>query len=240
MLMMPLQQNEQELKQSLKWVELIPRPTMEEIDHITASIKKHGQQAPIIVDQNYMIMDGYTRYKICKKLGLRVKYTVKQFKDDEERTDFIMIANVERRHLKAFDRVRLFRHIYDEMRTEAKKKQINNLRGLAGLKASRADLQKNRSIYKFAKKIGVSEGTAARAMVVLDEGKKKEVEMVEKGILSITTMYHTIQMRKRRMDEQQMPCTITIKNKYTDNTKTIEKRLTKVLYDNLIGYIERL
>jgi len=241
--MQPIQQ-QREIKQSLKWVELIPRPTLEEVDHITASIKKHGQQTPIVVDQNYMIMDGYTRYKICKRLSLTPKFIVKQFKDDDERTDFIMIANVERRHLKAFDKVRLFRHIYISEQQLAKERQVLNRK----LRIYRDDSRFGKSkgahggeaIHEFAKKIGVGAGTAKRALVVLEEGKDKEIDMVKKGVVAITTMYHTIQMRKRRMDEHQMPCTIKIINKYTEKTKVIEKRLTRPLYDQLVAYVERL
>lgn len=238
MMSSPIQK--QDIKLSLKWVELIPRPTLEEIDHITQSIRKHGLLTPVTVDQNYVLLDGYTRQKICKRLSIPIKFTVKHFKDDNARTDFILVSNVERRHLKPFDRVRLFRKIYEDLRIEAKKKQINNLRGLHGIKPSRADLSRNRSIYKFAKKIGVSEGTATRAMVVLDEASKKEIGMVTKGIISITGMYNTVAQRRRRMDERLMPCTIKIFNKYTEKTKIIEKRLTRELHDNLIQYVERL
>ena len=115
-----------EVKLSLKWAELIPRPTIDEVDHITKSIIKFGQKHPIIVDQSFILIDGYTRYKICKVLGLKCKFIVKSFKDDDERTDYIMISNVERRHLKAFDKVRLFRHIYVTEQALAKERMKLN------------------------------------------------------------------------------------------------------------------
>ena len=240
--MQPIQAQSQEPKLSLKWVELIPRPTLEEIDHITASIKKHGQQTPIVVDQNYVVMDGYTRYKICKVLGLKCKFIVKQFKDDDERTDYIMIANVERRHLKAFDKVRLFRHIYVTEQALAKERQKLNrkLRIMRPEGRANRKIHSGEAIHEFAKKIGIGAGTAKRALVVLDEAKEDEIDLVKKGVVAITTMYHTIQMRKRRMDEHLMPCTIKIINKYTEKTKVIEKRLTRPLYDQLVAYVERL
>jgi len=240
--MQPIQTQAQEPKLSLKWVELIPRPTLEEIDHITASIKKHGQTTPIVVDQNYVVMDGYTRYKICKRLGLTVKFIVKQFKDDSERTDYIMIVNVERRHLKAFDKVRLFRHIFVTEQALAKERiKLNRkLKLYRPEKSQYTGVHGGEAMHRFAKKIGVGEGTAKRALVILDEGKEKEIEMVKKGVVAITTMYHTIQMRKRRMDEHLMPCTIKIINKFTEKTKVIEKRLTRELYDQLLAYVGRL
>ncbi len=237
---MPLQQQTKEIKLSLKWVELIPRPTLEEVDHITASIKKFGLQTPVTVDQNMMLLDGYTRYKVCKRLSIPVRFNVKNFVDDNARTDFVLISNVERRHLKPFDRVRLFRHIYDKEIQKAKIRQGANMRGLSGLKQSKADKTKHGSVYRFAKKIGVGEHTAKRALVVLDEAKDKEIDMVRKGVISITSMYNTVQQRKRRMDEHQSPFTITIRNEYKETNKVIKKRLTKLLYDQLVAYVERM
>ena len=238
---MPLQSQSPEIKLSLKWVELIPRPTLEEVDHITQSIRKHGLQNPVTVDQDHVLLDGYTRQKICKILNIPLKFRVKYFKDDKARTDFILIANVERRHLKPFDRVRLFRYVYEEERVEAKKRQQLNKK--LRRESSANDMvskHKNLAINRFAKRIGVGEGTAKRALVVLDHAEKKEIDLVRKGVISITSMYNTIAQRRRRMDEQLMPCKITVLNKYSEKTVVIEKRLTRDLYDQLIAHIRRL
>ncbi len=230
-----------EIKLSLTWVEVVPRPTIEEIDHIQLSIKKNGLKNPVIVDQNKMLIDGYTRYKICRRTNTPIEYEVRYFKDDKARRDFILIANVERRHLKAFDRVRLFRYIFEEEQAEAKKRQQLN-KNLRRESSANDMISKhhNLAVNRFARKIGVGEGTAKRALVILDKGSEKELDMVKKGVISITTMYHKIQQRRRRMDERLMPCKISVYNKYTDNTTVIEKRLTRDLYDQLVAYIRRI
>lgn len=43
-----------------------------QIDQIIASIKQFGFTAPIIVDENYMIMAGHGRYAAAKKMGLEI------------------------------------------------------------------------------------------------------------------------------------------------------------------------
>lgn len=229
-----------EVKLSLKWAELIPRPTIDEVDHITKSIKKFGQTTPIVVDQSFILIDGYTRYKICKRLRLPIWYETRQFNSDKDRRDFSLIANVERRHLKAFDRVRLFRDIYHDEVLEARKRRQEigkySKHGTHKLHTGEG----GRAMEKFAKTIGISEHTARRALTILDEASNKEVDMVTKGVISITSMYHTLAMRKRRMDEVLLRVVITVDNRSNEHSKTFRKELTKTLYDNLMQYIKNL
>jgi len=229
-----------EVKLSLKWAELIPRPTIDEIDHITKSIQKFGQTTPIVVDQSFVLIDGYTRYKICKRIQSPIWYEIRQFNSEKDRRDFSLIANVERRHLKAFDRVRLFRDIYHDEVLEAKKRRQEigkySKHGTHKLHTGEG----GRAMEKFAKTIGISEHTARRAITILDEATNKEVDMVTKGVISITSMYHTLHMRKRRMDEVLQNCKVTVENKSNGHTKVYYKKLSKQLYDNLMQYIKNL
>lgn len=47
-----------------------PRKNDKAVGKVAASLKEFGAQAPIIVDANYVIIAGHTRYKAAKKLGL--------------------------------------------------------------------------------------------------------------------------------------------------------------------------
>lgn len=46
-----------------------PRKNDKAVDKVAASLDAFGAQAPIIVDKNYVIIAGHTRYKAAKKLG---------------------------------------------------------------------------------------------------------------------------------------------------------------------------
>jgi ParB/RepB/Spo0J family partition protein len=41
------------------------------IDKVASSIKEFGFQQPIVVDKNYTIIVGHTRFEAAKKLGLK-------------------------------------------------------------------------------------------------------------------------------------------------------------------------
>jgi hypothetical protein len=47
-----------------------PRKNKDAIDYVAASIKEFGFKQPIVVDKDYVIVAGHTRYEASKKLGL--------------------------------------------------------------------------------------------------------------------------------------------------------------------------
>ena len=47
-----------------------PRDNRDAIDKVAASIKEFGFQQPIVVDKNFVIIVGHTRYQAAHKLGL--------------------------------------------------------------------------------------------------------------------------------------------------------------------------
>ena len=46
-----------------------PRKNDKAVDYVVASLEAFGPQAPIIVDRDYVIIAGHTRWKAAKKLG---------------------------------------------------------------------------------------------------------------------------------------------------------------------------
>ena len=59
-----------ELKK-LKPYENNPRNNDEAVPYVAESIKKFGFRVPIIIDKNYVIVTGHTRYKASQLLGLK-------------------------------------------------------------------------------------------------------------------------------------------------------------------------
>src|SRR6476646_6891451 len=47
-----------------------PRQNDAGVDAVAASIREFGFRQPIVVDENYVIVVGHTRYKAAQKLGL--------------------------------------------------------------------------------------------------------------------------------------------------------------------------
>jgi len=71
-----------ELKEVQKWKDLFPRPTKEQYEALKHDIAVHGQLEPITVIRdtqgNLLIVDGYTRFQICRELGKEPKYIVNE------------------------------------------------------------------------------------------------------------------------------------------------------------------
>ena len=57
--------------QKLKPYEKNPRNNDEAVPYVAESIKKFGFKVPIIIDKNYVIVTGHTRYKASQLLGLK-------------------------------------------------------------------------------------------------------------------------------------------------------------------------
>jgi site-specific DNA-methyltransferase (adenine-specific) len=49
-----------------------PRINDKAVDKVAESIKQYGWQQPIVVDKNYVIVAGHSRYAAAKKLGMEI------------------------------------------------------------------------------------------------------------------------------------------------------------------------
>ena len=56
--------------EELKPYEKNPRKNDKAIDFVANSIKEFGFKVPLVIDKNYVIVAGHTRYQASKKLGL--------------------------------------------------------------------------------------------------------------------------------------------------------------------------
>lgn len=233
-----------EIKLVEKWSLLLPRPRVDELDIMTKSIMKHGLKQPVIVNQNLELVDGYTRYRICKRTQTPIWYEIKQFADDNETRQYSLISNAMRRHLKPLDRVRIFRELYEEERREAKERQRERGRlSQYNFKATENNPQKyGRSIVKFAKHIGLAPPTAKKALVVLDNAKRKEIDLIDKGVKTIGGVYQEIMIKKRRLDENKFQVKIIVVAPYKQgiSNKIIKKDITPRLYDAMMDYLRRI
>lgn len=69
------------------------RETMDgHISHLMTSIKESGQVHPIVVNQNFEIIDGQNRFKACKLLGIPVMYIIS---NDASIKDVILMNNTQ-------------------------------------------------------------------------------------------------------------------------------------------------
>ena len=71
-----------------------PRKNDKAVDAVVESIKQCGYVAPIIVDENNVILAGHTRYKALKKLGRKdVEVVVRTGLSDEQKRKYRILDN---------------------------------------------------------------------------------------------------------------------------------------------------
>jgi 16S rRNA G966 N2-methylase RsmD len=69
---------------------------------------KNGIKLPLVINGNNVLLDGYTRLKIARELGLKeVPCIVKHYNNELEEKLFVLTVNVHRRHLDTADKLKL-------------------------------------------------------------------------------------------------------------------------------------
>ncbi len=225
--------NKGKIKENLEYKKLIPIPSIDEVDEMRKSIQKHGQKYPLIVDsKTFDLVDGYTRLKLLIELDMKVWYKLKYFASKRDILYFILISNVHRRHLRPFDKIRLFRPLFEKEKELAQKrlKEIGKHKGEGG-----------KAIVKFSEKIGVSPDTASKAITILDKGTPSQIKMVKEKLVSVTSMDRIIKKKQKiSMDDQEHRYYIFVKNSKGKTLEKYTRNLTDRNYHHLINYLRTL
>ena len=77
-----------------EYASLVPQISEQEYQTIIQSIKDNGQWVPIITNPQLIILDGHTRFRACKELGLEPRITVREFEDPLLEKQFIIQINL--------------------------------------------------------------------------------------------------------------------------------------------------
>ena len=86
----------------MNWLDIIPPLSRDEFDALKQDIRDHGVKVSLVYDQHDQLVDGRHRRKVCDELGVpeeKVPKDHRRFANDEERLEYVLAANVKRRHL---------------------------------------------------------------------------------------------------------------------------------------------
>ena len=151
------------------YLALVPRPTKQEYQALEQDILEKGQaHTPLFVNRHGVILDGHSRYRICKKHDLGYSLIVKEFDSEQDELLFVIECNLNRRQLTRFQRVELYLKYKEIISEKAKMNQVlaGQLYG-KGKRVSRN--QENQSITPvhtdetLAKRARVSKSTLYKA-----------------------------------------------------------------------------
>jgi hypothetical protein len=131
-----------------------------EFEQLKDSISKFGLLEPITTLDG-MILDGRNRYKACMEVGVTPRYR-DYFENEHEPIDFVVAANMRRRHLTPAQKVQIWIDIYGNPDIEPPGRPKNN--GTAEQLKTATDI---------AKELNVSRFTVARVAEAQDDEELK-------------------------------------------------------------------
>jgi ParB-like chromosome segregation protein Spo0J len=96
----------------------IPRPSIDEFNALKMKIIEKGQQEPIIVNSDMVILDGHTRYQILSERGMSINYMVRDFANKQDEFEYVVETNIMRRQLNNFQKLEALYRLYVGKKTE--------------------------------------------------------------------------------------------------------------------------
>lgn len=149
------------IKEVPEYKELIPENNSYE--ELKKSIQQLGFLDPITVNKNYEILDGYTRYRIAKELGIKeIPVEIYETSGREEELDIIASFNLKRRHLSKDEIIAIIDKITEKKKAlkiqinekyDKQKKEIKNEQNCTLERTINQKNNENISIHEEAKEI---------------------------------------------------------------------------------------
>lgn len=170
-----------------RFAHVMPELSAQEFENLTVSIRENGCLSPIIIWDN-TIIDGHSRYKICREYN--IPFTTKEisFNNDAEAIAWIVEFHVARRNLSRFQRCELVLRYEAEIKVNVEKRRRAAISQYqkTGVKAGRAN--KN-TLGILADMADVSSRTLATARKILEIGDEETKRRLRAGEISIYYAY---------------------------------------------------
>jgi hypothetical protein len=220
-----------ELKRQKNYMELLPLPREDDYQRLKEIIKREGLSPghPILVNEDEVVLDGYTRLQIAEELGLEWVYVqTLEFEDHFAEKLFIISSNLNRRHLDTTQKVAAaltFKEIYTE-RARARQKRAgetnkSNLKQFVNDKDTKEDSHGHRLAVN-SQQAGKEAGRAMEALArdfgvgtqALYRGQKIEQvaqtdpeiaeswEKAKQGEGSVNSVYQQVKEKEKEQETQ--------------------------------------
>jgi ParB-like chromosome segregation protein Spo0J len=157
---------------------VIPQMGESERGALKEDIRKNGVHNPILLHEG-KILDGCTRYLICKELGIEPVFLEWDGKGDP--VEFVLSTNLHRRHLTESGRAMIGARLMAHFENAAKERQGTRTDISANLRGS----ENRKSSEDAARVVNVSPRSVESAKKVLTQGIPALVNQVDLGIIRL-------------------------------------------------------
>lgn len=192
------------LKVDEEYRSLLPPLSQPESEALKRSIKEDGLHYPIIANKHGIVLDGHNRLKVCRELGIKPRFEVRDFSNDRLREKkFVIVSNLRRRHLNDFQKIELSQPLLSMQRLLAKQRKIRAGRSFGRGRKSRllpngSKQFEGEAVENIAREIGVSPRTYYRALTIIKRQPEEIKRKLREGKVEINTAYANLQSEKKR------------------------------------------
>jgi DNA modification methylase len=117
------------IKEDQQYSTLLPSIDAEKYSQLKDDIMKNGIKLPLVINDNNILLDGYTRLRIAKELQLKeLPCIIKSFNDRLEEELYILTINYYRRDLNAAQKYETLLKIMDKEQEISKRRSLMNLK----------------------------------------------------------------------------------------------------------------
>ena len=166
--------------------ELLPPLSAEQLDALEADLIKNGCYAPIIVNEDMIIIDGHNRQALCEKHGLPYTMAVFSFEDLLEAKQWALDTQKGRRNLEKWELGKIALKLKPEIEAKARANQGTRTDLSATLPESSDTVDTRKEL---AEAVGLGERTMGKVMQIDENAPDSIKEALDKKELSINKGY---------------------------------------------------
>ena len=168
--------------------QLLPPLSGEQFSALEEDILENGCYAPVIVNEDMVIVDGHNRFRICEKHSLPFRMLVFSFTDLLEAKQWALDTQKGRRNLDKWGLGKIALKLKPEIEARAKANQGTRTDILTTLSESQNQPVNTRK--ELANTVGIGEVTMGKVMQIDEHAPTVIREALDSGELSINQGYN--------------------------------------------------
>ena len=186
--------------------QLLPPLSGEQFSALESDILENGCYAPIIINEDMIVVDGHNRFRICEKHDLPYRMLVFSFADLLEAKQWALDTQKGRRNLDKWELGKIALKLKPEIEAKAKEKQreYHGNQYESGLLTTLSEVQAPPMTTRkeLADTVGIGEITMGKVMQIDEHAPAVVKEALDNGELSINQGYNITQQVRELPEEQ--------------------------------------
>ena len=179
--------------------ELLPPLSAEQSAALEEDLLRNGCYAPIIVNEDMVIVDGHNRQSLCEKHGLPYTMAVFSFEDLLEAKQWALDTQKNRRNLEKWELGKIALKLKPEIEAKARANQGTRTDLSATLPESSDTVDTRKEL---AEAVGLGERTMGKVMQIDENAPEVIKEALDKKELSINQGYNLTRQLQEVPEEQ--------------------------------------